>query len=97
MIGWRNRGGSARMQELGLDQRVDRVGRRVAVDARDLRGVRQRGIVAEDRERSRDGRRPPAGGACSRAATKRATDGGPMAAIVPASEARARRRAPRAP
>ena len=43
------------VQELRLDQRVHRFGRRPAVDARDLRGVRERGVVAEERQRLRDG------------------------------------------
>ena len=55
MIGWTNRGGRLRVQELRLDQRVHRFGRRPAVDARDLRGVRERGVVAEERQRPRDG------------------------------------------
>ena len=45
----------ARMEELGLDQRVHRLGRRLGVYARDHRGVRQRGIVAENRQRLRHG------------------------------------------
>ena len=74
----------AGMQELGLDQRVDGARGRLAVDARDLRGVRERGVVAEDRQRLRD-RADRRGRRRSRAATKRATDGGPIAAIAPAS------------
>ena len=53
----------AGMEELGLDQRVDRARRRAALDARDVRGIRHRRIVAEDRQRSRDNddrRRTPA-------------------------------------
>ena len=42
------------IQDLGLDQRVHRVSRRLAVHARDRGDVGQRGIVAEDREHLRD-------------------------------------------
>ena len=44
------------VQQLGVDQLVDRARRRVAVEARDRRGIGERRIVAEDRERSRDRR-----------------------------------------
>ena len=59
------------MQDLGVDQGVDRVRRRPAADARDLRGGRQGGVIAEDRQRPRDrpGRRRARR---SRAATKQA-------------------------
>ena len=45
----------AGVQDLGIDQRVDRVRGRLAVHARDRRGVHERGVVAEDRQRLRDG------------------------------------------
>ena len=61
---------------------------RLAVDPRDARRVRQRGIVAEDRRAP--GRPRATAGGCrrSRASTNRATDGGPMAAIASASRPR---------
>ena len=71
----------ARIKELGVDQGVHRLRCRLVVHARDLRGVRQGGVVAEDRQRPGHGpgrwraSLQPSG-------TNRATDGGPMAAIV---------------
>ena len=45
------------VQQLGVDQLVDRARCRVAVEARDRRGIGERRVVAEDRE-SAKGRRP---------------------------------------
>ena len=74
----------ARMQELGIDQRVDRVRRRVAVHARDFASSASGCVLAEDRQRLRDdpdrrrASRQPVGHESSHRR-------GPMAAIAAAS------------
>ena len=83
------------MQELGVDQLVDRAGRRLAVHGRDRRASSQGGVVADDRERPRDGpdrRRAATEPGGHEAGHRRRPDGRDRAA----SSRAARRRAARA-
>ena len=83
------------MQELGLDQRVDRARRRLAVHARDRRRVLEGGVVAQDRQRAGDGPdrlRAAAEPGGHEAGDRRRADGGDRVGAEPRL-----RRAPRAP
>ena len=84
-IGWTNRGGSRGYSSSNSISASIAVAAALAPRARDVRCVRQRRIVTEDRERPRDGSRPP-GDAGS--AGRRRT-GPPTAA--PSRRSRARR------